>query len=93
MQGYAEQLAALTGADSAATNAFVAVTVKSVPALKKLGKDDLYLVIDLSGGERANAFPLTFLEDVPKSGWGEEQKTDKLVLRKKRNRLLCDGVA
>lgn len=82
IQGYADYLATLTGADTAATNAPLAMAATPPPALKKLGKDDLYMVVDLSGGERAHAFPVTYLADVPKGGWCEDHKTNKLVLRK-----------
>ena len=79
--GYAEHLAALAGASAAATNAPVA-TAAAAPALKRPGKDDLFLVVDLSGGERVNVYPVVFLAEAPKGGWGEEHKTDKLVLRR-----------
>ena len=40
------------------------------------------MVIDLSGGAGAAAYPVTYLTDVPEGGWGEEHRTSKLVLRK-----------
>ena len=42
----------------------------------------LYCVIDLSGGLRAKRFPVSYLDDVPKGGWTDEYKKDKLVLRR-----------
>ena len=41
-----------------------------------------YLVVDLSGGTNATAFPISYLADVPAGGWTDEYKTTKLVLRK-----------
>ena len=44
-------------------------------------KHGLYCVIDLSGGLKAKRFPVSYLDDVPKDGWTDEYKKDKLVLR------------
>jgi formylglycine-generating enzyme required for sulfatase activity len=53
------------------------------PAGGKPGaKKDLYLVVDLSRGPKADKFPVATLADVPKGGWTDEYKTDQLVLRK-----------
>lgn len=41
-----------------------------------------FLVVDLSGGTNAAAFPVSYLPDVPAGGWTDEYKTTKLVLRK-----------
>ena len=41
-----------------------------------------YMVIDLSGGTGAAAYPVTYLTNVPEDGWGEEHRTSKLVMRK-----------
>lgn len=41
-----------------------------------------YMVIDLSGGSSAGNFPVCWLDDVPASGWTDEYKTSKLVLRR-----------
>ena len=46
------------------------------------GKTPTYIVIDLSGGEKATSFAISYLDDVPEGGWTEEYKTTKLVLRK-----------
>ena len=40
-----------------------------------------YMVIDLSGGVDALAYPVTYLSSVPAGGWENEYKTTKLVLR------------
>jgi len=82
LKGYAGQFAVLMGA--AATNAIpVAVSrTPATPAGKPGAKDGLYLVVDLSRGAQADTYPVTFLADVPKGGWTDEYKTDKLVLRK-----------
>ena len=45
-------------------------------------KQGLYCVIDLSGGLKAKCFPISYLDDVPKGGWTDEHKKDKLVLRR-----------
>jgi formylglycine-generating enzyme required for sulfatase activity len=83
IKGYAETLAALKG--PAAANATVGVVwpIPGVAAGEPTGKKDLYLVIDLSHGPKAaKGYPITYLAEVPKGGWKDEYKTDKLVLRK-----------
>ena len=54
----------------------VAVMVETVHAALKD-----YMVIDVSGGQAAAQWSVTFLDDVPKDGWGDEFKTGKIVLR------------
>lgn len=44
--------------------------------------NDLYYVIDLSGGPNATRWPVSCLAAVPKGGWTDEYKTTKLVLRR-----------
>ncbi len=44
--------------------------------------EDTYLVIDLSAGAAADAYPVSHLASLPPEGWTEEYKTTKLVLRK-----------
>ena len=75
VKGYSETMVTLTGLS--ATNAPPAAT-----AGKSAAKKDLYLVLDLSSGTKAKAYPAKHLADVPKGGWADEYKTDKLVLRK-----------
>ncbi len=83
IKGYSETLAALKG--PGATNGTV-VAASPTPAMatgKPTGKQDLYMVIDLSRGTKAaKGYPVTYLADVPKGGWSDEYKTDKLVLRR-----------
>ena len=42
----------------------------------------LYLVIDLSGGPDAASYPVSYLSTEPQSGWTDEYKTTKLVMRR-----------
>jgi uncharacterized repeat protein (TIGR02543 family) len=44
--------------------------------------DELYYVIDLSGGTSATNYPVTTLSAPPAEGWTDEYKTTKLVLRR-----------
>ena len=44
--------------------------------------DELYLVVDLSGGANATSYPLSYLGSVPSGGWTDTYKTTKLVLRR-----------
>lgn len=41
-----------------------------------------YLIVDVSGGPNAESWPMTVREFEPKGGWGDEYKTDKIVLRR-----------
>ena len=41
-----------------------------------------YLVIDLSGGPSATNYPVAHLASIPVSGWTDEYRTTKLVMRK-----------
>ena len=41
----------------------------------------LYCVVDLSAGANATSYPVSYLPAAPKSGWTDEYKTTKLVLR------------
>ena len=41
----------------------------------------LYCVVDLSAGANATNYPVSYLPAAPKSGWTDEYKTTKLVLR------------
>ena len=40
-----------------------------------------YRVIDISKGSTAEQYPVSILRAVPNDGWGDEYKTDKIVLR------------
>ncbi len=82
IKGFAETLGMLKG--SSATNAsFVCASSESarVPG-RNADVKDLYLVIDLAKGKDADKYPVSYLADMPKGGWTEEYKTDKLVLRR-----------
>ncbi len=47
------------------------------------GDDDArYLVVDLSGGPEAESWPVTWMDNMPGSGWTDVYKTTKLVLRR-----------
>jgi uncharacterized repeat protein (TIGR02543 family) len=45
-------------------------------------EEGLYMVVDLSGGTNAASYPVSYLDGLPASGWTDDYKTDKLVLRK-----------
>ena len=40
-----------------------------------------YIAIDLSEGPTATNYPVAYLNEAPKEGWGDEYRTDKLLLR------------
>ena len=82
LKGYKDQFAALTG--PAATNATGAADAQTPTAavIKTEPMNGLYLVVDLSRGPKTHTYPVKYLDDVPKHGWTDEYKTDKLVLRK-----------
>ena len=42
----------------------------------------IYAIVDLSGGTSATKYPITYWHKMPSSGWSNEYKTTKLVLRK-----------
>lgn len=44
--------------------------------------NDLFYVIDLSGGPNATHWPVSCLAAMPEGGWTDEYKTTKLVLRR-----------
>ena len=46
------------------------------------GSSGTYMIVDLSGGANATNYPVSYIEGVPSSGWTDEYKTTKLVLRK-----------
>ena len=63
---------AFSDTNSPAAQGFYRVVVPSPP----------YLVVDLSGGSAAEAYPVSYLDAVPPDGWTDEHKTTKLVLRR-----------
>ena len=44
--------------------------------------DEVYLIVDLSAGEKASFYPVSYLGSVPSGGWTDKYKTTKLVLRR-----------
>ena len=42
----------------------------------------VFLVVDLSSGARSVSYPIYYLDTVPLSGWSDDYKTTKLVLRR-----------
>ena len=40
-----------------------------------------YMVVDLSGGPNASKYPVSYLNEVPKGGWGTDYKTIKMVFK------------
>ena len=44
--------------------------------------DEVYIVVDLSSGNNATSYPVSYLYAVPSGGWTDEYKTTKLVLRR-----------
>ena len=41
-----------------------------------------YCVIDISGGVSASSYPVTYLDSCPLTGWSDEYKTTKILLRR-----------
>lgn len=41
-----------------------------------------YCVIDISGGVSASTYPVTYLDSCPLTGWSDEYKTTKILLRR-----------
>ena len=54
----------------------------NVPAQLPADMNGTYCVIDISGGSNAEHYPVSYLDDVPEHGWGDEYKTTKIVLRR-----------
>lgn len=61
---------------------FLAVTVLFAATAKAQGASAQYIVIDVSGGTSANSYPWSTLDATPSSGWTEEHKTTKIVLKR-----------
>lgn len=60
------------------------VTFKSTNTVFRVACEEgypLYCIIDLSEGSNANAYPVSYLTALPESGWADEHKTTKLVMR------------
>ena len=83
IKGYAETLATLKGPAETNATVVVATPAPAITTGNPANKRDLYMVIDLSRGTKAaKGYPVTYLADVPKGGWDDDYKTDKLVLRR-----------
>lgn len=57
-------------------DAMFSVAYEEIPLLP------LYRVIDVSGGSDAARYPVSFLDETPRDGWGGADKTDWIVLRR-----------
>jgi hypothetical protein len=44
--------------------------------------EKVYCVIDISGGASASSYPVTYLDSCSLSGWSDEYKTTKILLRR-----------
>jgi len=80
LKGYEEQYKAMK--EQLSNNAAHMVVSRASAPGKPDTKKDLYMVIDLSGGTKAFKYPVTYLADVPKGGWTDKYKTEKLVMRR-----------
>lgn len=60
----------------------VTVTVSLVTPDPEAFKNDTYYVVDLSGGPKAERYPVTTLSAPPNTVWSDEYKTTKLILRR-----------
>lgn len=60
----------------------VSVSVSLVSTDPEVVNNNLYYVIDLSGGASAASYPITTLSAPPGGVWSDEYKTTKLVLRR-----------
>ena len=59
-----------------------ALMVNFSASLSTAEDDNTYMIVDLSGGASAAAYPVSFMSAPPAGGWTDEYKTDKLVLRR-----------
>lgn len=82
IKNFTEQLAALNEGSAADANLALNERVSATAAAMSASKANLYMVVDLSDGPSAVKYPVSYLSDVPKGGWTDEYKTEKLVLRR-----------
>ena len=71
----------ITGLDAKVAEKRITETGQFAAAgmVKEMDTKGLYMIVDLTKtGKKA----VTYLDDVPKGGWGDEYKTKKLVMRK-----------
>lgn len=71
----------------------VSVTVSLVNTDPEVVNNNLYYVIDLSGGASAASYPITTLSAPPGGVWSDEYKTTKLVLRRIETGLFRMGIS
>ncbi len=81
-KGNAEKMAALKGLAATRATSWMFWRKPVTDPWITVAKKERYLVIDLSRGPKADKYPVTVLEDMPKRGWTQEYKTDNLVLRR-----------
>lgn len=53
----------------------VSIRVQAVQGVPK------YMVVDIAKGTAASSFPVSYLTELPREGWTEEYKTEKIVMR------------
>jgi uncharacterized repeat protein (TIGR02543 family) len=83
-----------TWINSATTNNYAVANIgqaKNLFSFSPVADTNVFLVIDLSGGSEALAYPVSVLKDIPPEGWSDEYKTSKLVLRKIRAGAFARG--
>ena len=61
--------------------AFIAKGTSNLTGSRYIG-EKAYCVIDVSGGNSASSYPVTYLDSCPINGWGDEYKTTKILLRR-----------
>lgn len=62
-----------------------AVSTAAVPApsvMSVANKNALFLVIDLSAGDAAKSYPVSYLGAAPAGGWDKMHKTERIVLKR-----------
>ena len=72
-------------ANSPATNNYAIANIgqaKNLFSFSAVVDTNVFLIIDLSGGFAASAYPVSYMKDIPAEGWTDEYKTSKMVLRK-----------
>ena len=52
-------------------------------AIRVVYRDEpVFLVVDLSSGANSKSYPISYFSTIPSSGWSDDYKTTKLVLRR-----------
>lgn len=60
----------------------VDVTVQILGDSSGVTEEDVYCIIDLSGGASATKYHVSYVSAAPAGGWSDEYKTTKLVMRR-----------